>query len=59
MPEELLMERDHPLSRYRRYYYGHRSQLQMEVKQIPLHISVQSLITNDKWDENETCATHS
>ena len=42
MPEELLMGRDHPLSRYRRYYYGHRSQLQMEVKQIPLHISVQS-----------------
>ena len=42
MPEELLMGRDHPLSRYRRYYYGHRSQLLMEVKQIPLHISVQS-----------------
>ena len=41
LPEELLMGY-HPLSRYRRYYYGHPSQLQMEVKQIPLHISVQS-----------------
>ena len=41
----------------------------MEVKQTPLHISVQSftittisrlltIITNVKWDENETCATH-
>ena len=41
LPEELLMGY-HPLSCYRRYYYGHPSQLQMEVTQIPLHISVQS-----------------
>ena len=41
LPEKLLMGY-HPLSRYRRYYYGHPSQLQMEVTQIPLHISVQS-----------------
>ena len=40
MPEELLNY--HPLSRHRRYYYGHRSQLQMKVKQMPLHIKVQS-----------------
>ena len=40
LPEKLLMGY-HPLSRYRRYYYGQPSQLQMEVTQIPLHISVQ------------------
>jgi len=70
MPEELLMGLSSSKPLYRRYYYGHPSQLQVEVKQIPLHISVQSfsitpisqlltIITNVKWDENETCATHS
>ena len=41
MPEELLMGLSSSKPLYI-YYYGHPSQLQMEVKQIPLFISMQS-----------------